>query len=375
MTAAHRDPVLVAARRTPIGTAGHAFADATAADLAAVVLADVAERVRDLGPIDDVVLGNCVGPGGNIARVSALQAGLGVGVPGVTVDRQCGSGLDAVVTAAMRVRAGDDLILAGGVESASTAPWRFVPPSAGRDPVRYTRAPFTPANTPDPDMGVAADDLARDLGIDRERQDRYAARSHRLAAAADFSAEIVPTFGRTTDERIRRGLTVDRLARLRPAFDPAGTATAGNSCGISDGAAVLAVTTAERARGRPALRVLGSAVAATDPALPGLSPVPAIRAAVARSGLTLADIGVVEITEAFASVVLAVVDALDLDPERVCPDGGAIAMGHPWGASGAVLLVRLAALMSRDDSPEFGLAACAIGGGQGVAMVVQRTTA
>lgn len=370
-------PVLIAGRRTPIGNAGHGLAGLTVPDLAAPILAAVAGDLRGSGidiDIDDVVLGNCLGPGGNPARVAALQAGLGSEVPGVTVDRQCGSGLDAVMIAAQRVRTGDDaLILAGGAESASTAPWRYWPPADGGEPTRYTRAPFAPHGYPDPDMGVAADDLARIRGISRERQDSYAERSHVLAAAADFSAETVSLDGVDRDERIRAGLTAQRLARLRPAFGPDGTATAGNSCGISDGAAVLAVTTDAVAAGIPALRVLGTAVGASDPALPGLGPVPAIRKVLARCGVGIADVGVVEITEAFASIVLAVVDELGIEPELVCPQGGAIAMGHPWGASGAILLVRLAARMLADDGPQLGLAACAIGGGQGIAMLVERS--
>lgn len=368
--------VLVAPRRTPIGTAGHAFGELTTTDLAAPVLGAVVSELRTAGvdaEVDDVVLGNCLGPGGDPARVAALRAGLGVHVPGVTVDRQCGSGLDAVMQAALRVRSGaDELILAGGVESASTAPWRFWPPSPGAEPVRYTRAPFAPAGFPDPDMGVAADEVARARGIGRERQDAYAARSHALAAATDFSAEIVPIGGVQRDERIRAGMTEARLARLRPSFGPEGTATAGNSCGISDGAAALAVTTESVAAGLPMLRVVGSAVAGCDPALPGLGPVPAIRKVLHRTGHTAADLGVVEITEAFASVVLAVADDVGLDETKICPEGGAIAMGHPWGASGAVLLVRLASQMLRPDGPALGLAACAIGGGQGIAVLVER---
>jgi acetyl-CoA C-acetyltransferase len=371
-------PVLVAPRRTPIGNAGHGLADLTVTDLAAPVLRDVLASLRGAGldaDVDDVVLGNCLGPGGDPARVAALRAGLGVHVPGVTVDRQCGSGLDAVMQAALRVRSGaDELILAGGVESASTAPWRFWPPVAGAEPVRYTRAPFAPSGFPDPDMGAAADDLARARGISRERQDAYAARSHTLAAATDFSAEIVPIGDVQRDERIRAGMTTARLARLRPSFGVDGTATAGNSCGISDGAAVMAVTSESMAAGLPALRILGCAVAGSDPALPGLGPVPAIRKLLRRTGVGVADLGVIEITEAFASVVLAVADELGLDESTICPQGGAIAMGHPWGASGAILLVRLASRMLRADGPALGLAACAIGGGQGIAVLVERVS-
>ncbi|MEU1546761.1 thiolase family protein [Nocardia sp. NPDC005745] len=371
-------PVLVAPRRTPIGNAGHGLADLTVTDLAAPVLRDVLASLRGAGvdaDVDDVVLGNCLGPGGDPARVAALRAGLGVHVPGVTVDRQCGSGLDAVMQAALRVCSGaDELILAGGVESASTAPWRFWPPVAGAEPVRYTRAPFAPPGFPDPDMGAAADDLARARGISRERQDAYAARSHTLAAATDFSAEIVPIGDVHRDERIRAGMTTARLARLRPSFGVDGTATAGNSCGISDGAAVMAVTSESMVAGLPALRILGCAVAGSDPAFPGLGPVPAIRKLLGRTGVGVADLGVIEITEAFASVVLAVADELGLDESTICPQGGAIAMGHPWGASGAILLVRLASRMLRADGPALGLAACAIGGGQGIAVLVERVS-
>ncbi|WP_280449048.1 thiolase family protein [Nocardia brasiliensis] len=372
----NRRPVLVAPRRTPIGNAGHGFATLTTTDLAAPVLREVHSTLRAAGvdaEIDDVVLGNCLGPGGDPARIAALAAGFGTEVPGVTVDRQCGSGLDAVMQAALRVQSGsDELILAGGVESASTAPWRFWPPAGDAEPVRYTRAPFAPQGFPDPDMGAAADDLARVRGISRERQDAYAVRSHSAAAAADFSAELVPIGDVRRDERIRAGLTEARLARLRPSFGADGTATAGNSCGISDGAAVVAVTTAAGAAGLPALRILGSAVAGSDPAHPGLGPVPAIRKLLRRTGVGVADLGIVEITEAFASVVLAVSDELGLDESTICPQGGAIAMGHPWGASGAILLVRLATQMLRPDGPALGLAACAIGGGQGIAMLVER---
>ena len=378
--------MLVGGRRTAIGTAGHALARVDVIGLTAPVLAAVAEHCKPLDrPVDDVIIGNCLGPGGNIARVSALAARLGDTVPGVTVDRQCGSGLDAVLQAAARVRAGDaDLVLAGGAESASTAPWRFWPPADGADPVRYTRAPFAPSGFPDPDMGQAADLLARRLGISRQRQDEYAARSHQLTvdtrSNGEFDAEIVAVKGVSKDERPRPGMTVQRLSRLRPSFDPDGTATAGNSCGISDGAAAVGVTTeqAARAAGLPYLRIVAAAVAAGRPDLPGLGPAPAVRRLLDRPaahGIGLADIGAVEITEAFASVVLAVIDDLGLDQNLVCAQGGAIGLGHPWGASGTMLLIRLAARMLRPDGPALGLAACAIGGGQGLAMLLERPEA
>ena len=374
---------IVAARRTPIGTAGHGLAKLTAADLAAATLTAVAQDLRGLGvddDPDDVVLGNCLGPGGNVARVAALQAGLPVSVPGLTVDRQCGSGLAAVsIGAALLPHASSSrpLTLAGGVESASTAPWRFWPPANGSPPRRYERAPFAPADLGDPDMGEAADLLAADAGISRERQDAYAARSHRLALQARerhaFDDEVVPVGGLGSDERPRLGLTVERLARLKPAFRDGGTVTAGNSCGISDGAAVLGLITEDQRRrlGLPGLRLVAAATAGIDPRRPGLGIVPAVQQVLSRSGLRLAQVDVLEFNEAFAGQILACTDRLGVDPERVCRQGGALALGHPWGASGAVLLVRLFSQLIRAASGRYGLAAIAVGGGQGVATVVE----
>lgn len=367
-----RTAVITAGRRTPIGTAGGALATVTVADLAAPLLRRAADDL-DAG-VDQVIVGNCLGPGGNIARSAALTAGLGVEVPAVTVDRQCGSGLEAVLQAVALISSGAaTTVLAGGAESASTAPWRCWPPVApDAPPQRYTRAPFAPTGFPDPSMGEGADRLAVHLGIDRVRQDEYAARSHRLADAAvrsgTFAAEIVPREQVSIDQRPRPHLTTDRLARLRPAFTPDGTATAGNSCGVSDGAAVLTVTD----KG-PGLAVRGLAVVGCDPGLPGLGAGLAIRKLLSDNRIGPDRLGAVEITEAFASVALATIELADLDPDLVCSDGGAIGYGHPWGASGAVLLVRLFARMTRTDGPELGVAACAVGGGQGIAVLVERT--
>jgi acetyl-CoA C-acetyltransferase len=371
-------PVLVAARRTPIGTAGRSLAALTAADLAAPVIRALADDLDSVARADlrDVVLGNCMGPGGDVARVAALQAGLPVSVPGLTVDRQCGSGLAAVVLAAAMLRGEPGVVLAGGAESASTAPSRSWPPIDGGAPVRFERAPFTPTGWADPDMGTAADLLAREHGVPRRAQDEYAARSHARAFATQraggFDAEIVPLGNITTDDRPRSGLSVERLGRLRPAFLPDGTVTAGNSCGVNDGAALVAAVDADTHRrlGVAGLRVLSTATAGVEPDRPGLGIVPATRLALDRAGLTLDDVDVIEFNEAFAGQVLACCAALGLDPVRVCPEGGALALGHPWGASGAVLAVRLfAQLVGRPGS--YGLAAIAVGGGQGVAMVVQ----
>ncbi|MGZ4493896.1 MAG: thiolase family protein [Nocardioides sp.] len=370
-------PVVVAALRTPVGTAGHGLASVGAADLAAPVLrALLATPGLGALPVSEVVLGNCTGPGGDVARVAALAAGLPAEVPALTVDRQCGSGLAALDVAAALVQRSPGLVLAGGVESASTAPWRFWPPHDGGEPVRYERAPFAPAGSGDPDMGVAADLLAAAHGVGRERQDAYAARSHARALAARdagvFDPETVPVAGLGRDERPRH-LTAERLARLRPAFRDGGTVTAGNACGVNDGAAAVALVDAATHRdlGLPGLRVLATATAGVDPNRPGLGLVPAVRAALDRAGLGLDDVDVVELNEAFAGQVLACCDVLGLDEERVCPEGGALGLGHPWGASGAVLVVRLFSQLVRERRGEVGLAAIAVGGGQGVAMVVQ----
>lgn len=374
---------IVAARRTPIGTAGHGLAKLTAADLAAATLHAVAQDLGTLGideDPDDVVFGNCLGPGGNLARVAALQAGLPVRVPGLTVDRQCGSGLAAVsIGAALLANASSSrpVILAGGVESASTAPWRFWPPANGSPPQRYERAPFAPADFGDPDMGEAADLLAAEAGISRERQDAYAARSHSLAVEARqrraFDDEVVPVGGLGSDERPRLGLTVERLARLKPAFRDRGTVTAGNSCGVSDGAAVVGLVTEGQRRqlGLPGLRLVATATAGIDPRRPGLGIVPAVQQVLTYTGLKLSQVDVLEFNEAFAGQILACTDRLGLDPERVCRQGGALALGHPWGASGAVLLVRLFSQLIRSASGRYGLAAIAVGGGQGIATVVE----
>ncbi|UKJ64352.1 thiolase family protein [Cellulosimicrobium cellulans] len=384
-------PVVVAARRTWVGTAGHGHRSLSEVDLAATALGATLGDLRALGVEDgvaDVVLGCCTGPGGNVARVAALAAGLGVAVPGLTVDRQCASGLAAVLLAAQQVRAGEaGLVLAGGTESASRAPARAHRTAWGDVP--YPRAAFAPTPWADPGMGAAADELARRRGVTRARQEAYAVRSHARTLAAHaggrFAAETVqvgsPGRSLARDERARR-LDAAVLARLSPAFTRGGTVTAATASPVSDGAATVAVVP-ERVRrglGAPGLRVLASATVGCDPALPGWGPVPAVRAALDRAGARLDDVAAVEVVEAFAAQVLAVTDALGLDPlgdpdddARVCADGGALALGHPWGASGAVSVVRLFSRLVRAGAPAgtLGLATAAVGGGLGVAAVLE----
>ena len=370
------EPVIVAARRTPIGEAGGVLRHVPVERLGAPVLRAVLDDVGiEPEVVDDVLLGNVLGPGGNPARIAALEAGFGPAVPGSTVDRQCASGLSAIVTAAAMIRAGmGEVYLAGGVESPSTAPWRaWRPRSASEPPTFYARAPFAPAHVGDPDMGPAADLVAAEAGVSRQRQDAFSARSHARAVAARregrFAEELVPVAGVSEDQRPREGFTLERLARFRPAFTENGTATAANSCGINDGAAVVLMTTEATRRqwGLPGLRLVDTRTSGVDPNRLGLGAVPAMRA-VLRDGTP----EVVEFTEAFAGQALACLDAVGIDEHTASGDGGAIALGHPWGASGAVLAVRAFGRTVRTDGPRTALTALSSGGGLGVAATWER---
>lgn len=366
------DPVIIAARRTPIGTRGRALARVPADQLAAAAIraclidADAASASRV--DIADVVLGNCMGPGGNPARVAALAAGLDATIPGGTVDRQCGSGLAAVLDAVTAIRAGDRRCrVAGGVESASTAPIRSI------GGVAYERAPFTPSGFPDPGMVEAAEALARHDGLSRVRQDAHAARSHARARAARaegrFDAELVPISGLDHDDSI--GAAESLLSRLPPLCD-GGTVTAGTSTRISDGAAAVVVAPGGTA---PGLAIRASALVGCDPALPGVGAAHAIQAALHSAGTHADAITAFEIVEAFAAQSIAVLHRIGLadDDPRVCADGGALALGHPWGASGATTLVRLFSRLVRSGAPAgtLGVAAASVGGGLGVAALVE----
>ena len=381
----HNRPVVIAARRTPISTKGMRLSSRSVHELAAPVirqcLVDAERAIGSSIAVGDVVIGNCMGPGGNIARLSALAADIDVSVPGMTIDRQCGSGLAAIITASDAIRAGDRrLILAGGAESASTAPLRIAHGAP------YARAAFSPTGFPDPEMGPAAQDLATAFGIDRDRQDAYAERSHRLALVqlkvGGFDDELV-----TLDELSRDDSPRERMTDLLPRFPSlyqtvggptTGSVTAGNSCRVSDGAAIVAIVSAEFRGDAPGLAMLAHATIGCDPALPGIGPVAAVNGVLEAAGVSLDDIAAFEIVEAFAAQTLAVLDSLGLaardfvDP-RVCSGGGALALGHPWGASGAVSVVRLFTRLVREGAPagSLGIATAAVGGGMGVAVLFE----
>ncbi|MDO8144446.1 thiolase family protein [Isoptericola sp. 178] len=360
--------VVVAARRTWVGrpAAGHAHADETR--LAAAVLSAAAQDAS-AGRVDDVVLGNAAGHGGNVARRAAL-AGLGLAVPGISVDRQCASGLAAVATGAALVDAGHaDVVLAGGVESTTRAPAR----SHGR--LDYRRASFAPPPWADPEAGQAADRLARARGVTRERQHAYAIASHSRVRAAHeagwFGPEVTGVGGLDRDEHARP-LPGRVLDRLPGAFDPDGSVTAASAAPAADGAAAVALVP----DGPPGLRVRGAATVACGPDMPLLAPVRAVRTVCERTGVGPADLAAVELVEAFAVQALVVAEDLGLDPlgdPRWNPDGGALGAGHPFGASGAIAVVRLYSRLVRGGAPAgaLGVATAAGTGGVGVALLLE----
>lgn len=384
-------PVIIAARRTPIGRLGgvlrHLSVEALAAPVINAVLADAG---LEADAVDDVILGNAAGPGGNPARLAALAAGFPISVPGVTVDRQCGSGLEAINLAARLITAGaGDVYIAGGVESASTAPWRVErPASLYHTPRIYQRARFAPDSIGDPDMGIAAEEVGRQYGISRERQDRYALGSHLKSVAAQrsgrFDGEIVPVPDLAgghvqRDECPRADTSMARLAQLAPAFVEGGRVTAGNACPINDGAAAVVIVSAARFRAmgaRAGLRVVDSAAAGVDPRLLGTGPIASTRALFARrQGLTMEAVDLVEFNEAFAAQVLACLDSLEIAETKVNVGGGAIALGHPFGASGAILIVRLFTEMVRgagsSTDATMALATLGIAGGLGISTLLE----
>lgn len=401
-----KDAVLVNAIRTPIGALGGALAAVRPDDLAALVIRTIVER-NALNPalVDEVYLG-CANQAGednrNIARMAVLLAGLPVEVPAVTLNRLCASGLAAVNIAARAIRAGEgDIFIAGGVESMSRAPYSL-PKAAQAFPFGNLTAYDTALGWRYPNprmeelygteaMGETAENIADMTGISRAEQDAFAVESHRRAIAAIdagiFAEEIIPVpipqkKGEpvlvTTDERPRRDTSLESLARLRPAFRKDGSVTAGNSSGLNDGAAAVLVMSAERAAElglKPLARVVSAASAGVPPRIMGMGPVPATRKALERAGLQVADLGLVELNEAFAVQSLAVMGELGLAPEITNVNGGAIALGHPLGCSGARILTTLLHEMKRRaphaKRPFYGLATLCVGVGQGEATIIE----
>jgi acetyl-CoA C-acetyltransferase len=390
------DAVIAGAVRTPIGTFNGAFASVGAVDLAAVAITEVLERAGvPGGEVDDVIFGNVLsaGLGQNVVRQAALRAGLAERVPATAINQLCGSGLRAVAIAAQQVRLGDaHVVVAGGTENMTRAPYLLEQARGGYRLGNGTvydsliRDGLWCAMT-DVHMGTTAENIATEFGITREDQDAFAAESQHRAgqamAAGRFVDEIVPVpvaqrrgapLIVTSDEHPRPDTTRETLADLRPAFDPGGTVTAGNASGINDGAAAVLVmdaAAADRFGVTPLATVRSWATAGVPPRIMGMGPVEAIPLALAKAGLALSDIGLIELNEAFAAQSLGVIRALGLDPAITNVNGGAIALGHPVGASGARVLTTLLFEMARRDV-RYGLAALCIGGGQGIAMVLER---
>jgi 3-oxoadipyl-CoA thiolase len=385
--------VVLSGVRTPIGRYGGALSGVRPDDLAATAIAAAVERSGvDPASIDDVYFGaaNQAGEDNrNVARMAALLAGLPESVAGVTLNRLCASGLSAVVSACHAINAGDaDVVIAGGVESMSRAPLVMAKPDKafprGDRTVYDTTLGWRFANPrleemfPLESMGETGENVAERWGVSREDQDAFALRSQQRWAAASeagrFDDELVAVGDVTVDEHPRPETTAEVLAGLKPAFRKDGTVTAGNASGINDGAAALVITSEEKARelgADPLGAFVGSAAAGVDPRVMGVGPIPAVRKLLERTGIAATDIDLVELNEAFASQSLAVVRELGLDEDRVNVNGGAIALGHPLGMSGARLVVSLLHELRRRDG-RYGLATLCVGVGQGVAALFER---
>jgi 3-oxoadipyl-CoA thiolase len=394
-----REALIVSAVRTPVGRAGGALSEMRPDDLAAIAIKACIDRAGfDPARIDDVILG-CTNQAGednrNVARMAVLLAGLPVDIPGQTVNRLCGSGLQAVASAAQAIKAGEgDAFIAGGVESMTRAPyvmlksgspWNREVPAMADTTVgwRFTNPRMKKEWTVS--LGMTAENVARQWGITRAEQDAFAAESQRRAGDAMrngvFDEEIVPVeIPRRkgdpaivrTDENTRPDTTPEKLAALKPAFTADGSVTAGNASGINDGASALLVVGPEAAAGaKPLARVITTAVAGVDPSIMGIGPIPATRKALARAGMKIDQIDLIELNEAFAAQGLACMKDLEMDPSRVNIYGGAIALGHALGSSGSRLLTTLVYALHRENK-RYGLATMCIGVGQGIAMIVER---
>jgi len=390
-----REVVIVSAVRTAIGSFGGSLANVPAVDLGAIVIKEALKRVS-LKPemVDEVIMGMVLqaGLGQNPARQSAVKAGIPVEVPSMTINKVCGSGLKSVMLAAQSIALGEsEIVVAGGMESMSQAPYLIKNMRWGTK-MGHQEIVDTMIFDGLTDifnlyhMGITAENIAEMYGITREEQDQFAYESQKKAEEAQkagkFKDEIVPVEIPTKKETIifdkdeypRHGTTLEALAKLKPAFKKDGTVTAGNASGINDGAAALVLMTKEKAEElglKPMAKVVSYASAGVDPKIMGIGPVPATKKALKKAGLTIDDIDLIEANEAFAVQSIAVAKELGFPKEKVNVNGGAVALGHPIGASGARILVTLLYEMARRDA-KYGLATLCIGGGQGVSMIVER---
>ncbi|AIF52636.1 acetyl-CoA C-acetyltransferase [Pelosinus sp. UFO1] len=391
-----REVVIVSAVRTAIGSYNGSLAEVSAVELGALVIKEAIKRAEiDPVEVEEVIMGNVLqaGLGQNPARQSALKAGLAIEVPALSINKVCGSGLEAVNLAARAILAGDaDIIVAGGMESMSNAPYLL---EKARRGYRMGHSELIDSMitdglwcaTNDYHMGITAENVAQKYDITREMQDELAAISQekavRAIAEGRFKEEIVPVvipqrkgdpIVFDTDEHPKKGTTVEKLATLRTAFQKDGSVTAGNASGLNDGAAAFVVMSLDKAKElklTPLARIRSFASAGVDPSIMGMGPVPASLKALAKTGLTVKDLDLIEANEAFAAQFLAVGKELGLEKEKVNVNGGAIALGHPVGASGARILVTLLHAMKQRNA-KVGLATLCIGGGQGVATIVEK---
>jgi acetyl-CoA C-acetyltransferase len=390
-----REVVVVSGVRTAIGGYGGAFKEIAPTRLGAIAIKEALSRARiDPASVGHVVMGSVIHGEAKdmyMARVAALEAGLPVGTPCLTVNRLCGSGLQAIVSAVQHVMLGDcDVVIGGGAESMSRSAY-FLP--AGRWGQRMGDAAVVDAMSGalhDPfghgHMGVTAENIASKYGFTREQQDEFALESHRRAANAldkgHFKSQIVPVELKskkgveqfTTDEHVRKGAKMEDLAKLKAVFKKDGTVTAGNASGLNDAAAAVVLmesATAKKANLKPLARVVAYAHAGVEPQVMGLGPIPAVKRVFEKSGLKPADMDVIESNEAFAAQAMAVTKDLGLDPARVNPNGGAVALGHPIGATGAILTVKALYELERINK-RYALVTMCIGGGQGIAAIFER---
>ncbi|AQQ54074.1 thiolase family protein [Planococcus lenghuensis] len=386
-----RDAVIVSAVRTAIGRQGGALASVPAHVFGAEVIKEALKRAGvNSKEVNDVIMGNVLSGGGNIARLTALETGLGDHLPGLTVDRQCGSGINAVNQAAHAIWAGDgDVFIAGGVESMSRAPYLMERPEKAYSaaPPKFRKSRLSTDTIGDPPMGITAENLAAKYKISREEQDEFALESQRRTAQAieegRFDEQIVPITipvrkGEPvvfkTDEHPRPQTTPEALAKLQPAFLEGGTVTAGSSSGLNDAASALVVMSREKADSlgvKPLAVIRAQAVAGVDPNIMGIGPVPATQKVLEKAGLMLEEIDVIELNEAFAAQVLAVDKELNMNPDKLNINGGAIALGHPLGATGAILITKAVYELARSGGRYALITAC-IGGGQGIATIIER---